>query len=505
VAQVDPDPSKPNLGVEPLPDIDFNIRAGNTLVGYTTIDEIRRSHQARYPGFPLTEVQKLEVQAQSMAKLYSLFCRLQTNGSKGETTPEELANAKNSLRREQQRLADELNRYLAGDYGVDAHNVKKAKDFEKWRGSHQPFHWFIEFYGIMQSGGFDAVIGNPPYLDLRDLTTYTPRGFSTIATRNLYPIVLEKCQSITAENGRQGYIVPVSSVATEGYLSFQRVLTQRNLFASSYDDRPSHLFDGLDKNTLSILLLGKKPIGPRDPVYSTRLARWNAEERETLFALVRYSIANEQRLPGCLPKIGNPIEASIWRKLFERSRPLSVSYSAAEENVVYYSRKVNAFMQVLDFVPQVRDGKGKLRPPSEFKTLLFDSKAEAAAVCCLFNSTLFRWFMDVVSDGSHLNRREVDNFPFDPKATRTECPQLVPLAKRLSRQFQETSEQRVMRYKHDTLTVQCIIPRHAKSIIDEIDQSLGNYYGFTDDETDFIINYDIKYRIGQDGEDDGEE
>jgi hypothetical protein len=76
----------------------------------------------------LTEVQKLEVQAKSVADLYSLFCRLQTNGSGGETTPEELADAKTSLRREQGRLAEELNRYLAGDYGIDADNGKKAKD-----------------------------------------------------------------------------------------------------------------------------------------------------------------------------------------------------------------------------------------------------------------------------------------------------------------------------------------------------------------------------------------
>ena len=31
-AQVDPDQKHENLGIEPLPDIDFNIRAGNTLV-----------------------------------------------------------------------------------------------------------------------------------------------------------------------------------------------------------------------------------------------------------------------------------------------------------------------------------------------------------------------------------------------------------------------------------------------------------------------------------------
>ena len=59
-----------------------------------------------------------------------------------------------------------------------------------------------------------------------------------------------------------------------------------------------------------------------------------------------------------------------------------------------------------------------------------------------------------------------------------------------------------MRYKHDTLTVQCIIPKLSKPIIDEIDRILAQHYGFTDEELDFIINYDIKYRMGKDeGED----
>ena len=40
-------------------------------------------------------------------------------------------------------------------------------------------------------------------------------------------------------------------------------------------------------------------------------------------------------------------------------------------------------------------------------------------------------------------------------------------------------------------------PRHSKFIIDEIDRVLAKHYGFTDEELDFIINYDIKYRMGQ--------
>jgi len=41
-----------------------------------------------------------------------------------------------------------------------------------------------------------------------------------------------------------------------------------------------------------------------------------------------------------------------------------------------------------------------------------------------------------------------------------------------------------------------LVPR----IFDNIDQVLAAHYGFTDEELDFIINYDIKYRMGRDAE-----
>ena len=40
----------------------------------------------------------------------------------------------------------------------------------------------------------------------------------------------------------------------------------------------------------------------------------------------------------------------------------------------------------------------------------------------------------------------------------------------------------------------------SKSIIDEIDRVLAQHYGFTEEELDFIINYDIKYRMGKNSE-----
>ena len=38
-----------------------------------------------------------------------------------------------------------------------------------------------------------------------------------------------------------------------------------------------------------------------------------------------------------------------------------------------------------------------------------------------------------------------------------------------------------------------------KPFIDEIDHTLADHYGFTDEELDFIINYEIKYRMGRKG------
>lgn len=49
--------------------------------------------------------------------------------------------------------------------------------------------------------------------------------------------------------------------------------------------------------------------------------------------------------------------------------------------------------------------------------------------------------------------------------------------------------------------------RLSKPIIDLIDTGFATHYGFTDEELDFIINYDIKYRMGLGGketEDEGD-
>ncbi len=484
-SQAAPDAALPNLGIEPLPDIDFNIRAGNTLVGFATLEEAQSASQTQLAlGIDWNDVAP-EIERYGVA--FDQFHAVQIAG--GAATPE----VKSALQTQHDTLVEKLNGLQAGLY----QKMPKSdpKGYEAWKESHQPFHWCAEFYSVLKNGGFDVIIGNPPYVDLKGFSLYTLINYKTMDTKNLYALILERCQLVSDANSHQGYIVPVSSVSTEGYKSLQQILLEHEFHVASFDDRPAHLFEGLDKNTVSIILLGKR--NKSNFTCATRMLRWSAKERENLFEKLTFEPLSLCTLNGCLPKLGIPIETSIWKKMFSKDKALELSQiKSSSDHIVYHSRKVNSFLQVLNFIPVVKDGKGQTRPPSEFKEMKFATSDFAAAAFCGLNSSLFRWFLDVVSDGSHLNRREVNGFPFDLSHIK-DFSAYRNLAQTLNSSLQANSNIRVMKYKHDTLTIQCIYPKKSKSIIDEIDRVLASHYGFSDEELDFIINYDIKYRMGQ--------
>lgn len=491
-AQVAPDETKDNWGIEPLPDIDFNVRAGNTLIGYATYAEVQREVTSSLDFDNVAE--SIKVKAGELQDAADRFRRVQTEGDGSVPIAQ-----KRELQQKLKALEGELNRRLAEDYGVD---VRKKGALATWVDAYQPFHWFIEFHGILRDGGFDVVIGNPPYLDMKELKGYAQRNYATLPTKNLYPLIMERSLPLTAAGGRLGFIVPVSSISTEGYAELQDIILRLPGHFSSYDDRPSRLFDGLEHIQLTIHLLERTPT-PSPVHYVTECYRWSSVERPTLFPLIEYEVIEGRYLPGCLPKLSRHEEHSILEKVWGDGKALGTQTSRGSEHMVYYSRKVHNFLQALDFVPKVYDGKGKLRPPSELKELNFSKPEEAAAVFCILNSSLFRWFINVFSDCRHVNKREVEGFRCDlQRLLSKHREQILLLGAKLSKSLEKTSEFREMTFKHDHLRVQCIIPKRSKAIIDEVEAVLAEHYGFTGEELDFMVNYDIKYRVGrEEGED----
>lgn len=476
--------------LEPLPDIDFNIRVGNSLVGYATEAQFDNGLGIELVAdFNPGQRREIKASIADVAELFDRFREQQTVYG-GKVTHED----KKRLREKLDGLSLELDRYLARDYDVDP---DKPRAFAAWRGSHQPFHWIAQFYGVMRDGGFDAVIGNPPYVEMRDLANaYRLTTYKTQVCGNLYAMCSERALALVRRiGGKFGFIIPVASICTDRYSSLKgEFLSAGRCFFSSYNDRPGRLFDGLEHIRLTIVLVHREAI---KTVATTKYNKWHTAARDILFPTLRYQEgAAAFSWTGSIPKIGTPIETTILQAVNKAATPIGALVTEHGAHAIYYTRKLSGFVQVLDFIPEIVDGGGNQRPPSELKRLSFADRHSAQLVLALLNSSLFYWFITLYSDVRNLNKREILGFLVQ-RVAKTVEREIVELSAELMTSFRKTSRVLRMNYqRHGVLNIQCIYPRLSKSIIDQIDLAYGRAIGLSDEQLDFIINYDIKYRMG---------
>lgn len=122
------------------------------------------------------------------------------------------------------------------------------------------FDWHREFPGIMQRGGFDAVVGNPPYgADLRDTNRdYFRARYQTYVWRGeSYLLFIEKALQLLRHHGHLGYIVPDTYLN----LGFTRALRSLLLKQSRLHEvvlLPSTVFSGATVDT-TLLLVERVP------------------------------------------------------------------------------------------------------------------------------------------------------------------------------------------------------------------------------------------------------
>lgn len=75
------------------------------------------------------------------------------------------------------------------------------------------FDWNVQFKEIMKDGGFDVIVGNPPYVDIiwidRDIRKYFEKNYKTAVWRfDLYSLFIEKWNILLKNNGYLSFIIP---------------------------------------------------------------------------------------------------------------------------------------------------------------------------------------------------------------------------------------------------------------------------------------------------------
>ena len=200
---------------EPLNFLDHRIKCGNAIVGYARREDIERGVPdeafVTMPGddkevaAALRKRNKVERTGQTTLKFSPEIERQLDEALKGwhtldalpEQTPEQieakkrcfldLTQSADAMLMEQLAAIPIAQFYVPKEVNRPGQHVTEEEFRRYWRGERKPqgqatalawataerkrfFHWFLEFPEVMARGGFDCILGNPPYLGGQELS-----------------------------------------------------------------------------------------------------------------------------------------------------------------------------------------------------------------------------------------------------------------------------------------------------------------------------------------------
>ena len=411
IAQIDS-----RADIEPLPDLEFNIKSGNVLVGAFRTDDIL----ARIDLLNQDKAYAIEKAAGEVALAYEEFAHAQEGGNHLE------------MRRSKLRLTE-----ISNDAREQLHewwfeSERRDESGEAYLARVSPFHWMIEFPGVLGRGGFDVVIGNPPYV-ARTKIDYEYSGFVTDRCSDIYAPCLERASQITAAQGRMSMIVPMNLAWGGEFTDARKVLTAKfgSIWASTYDQMPSRLFEGVGtRNT--IVLAGPGDLG----VHTASFNKWVAEFRPHLMTTQRY-VLHESR-PEPWPKVGH--QELVGLAASPRGAMASV-YDDGGSHRLGFKKTANYWISVFVEDPPCLDGNRKPMQQTEVGDLWFQTEDDMhLAFAVAASRTMFLWWV-FTGDAFHVLGRQFSDFPLAPESmSKEERATLIEVGRRLRKRLASEGE-----------------------------------------------------------------
>ena len=464
---------------EALPNLDFKIMQGNSLL-------------EQYKGADLSTMTDKKVTAEGITLFDSMLDvyrkNLRDKLSEYYACPEH--DKKVQLRKDisdivKQELIEEGIHIDFEDMDLSANS-----QFFLWH------TWFHDVFSRPSKEGFDIVIGNPPYGAKYDnqtkryykntyVTAKTIRGLQK-GSLDTYTLFIELGYNLLRKNGSFAYIVPISLTSSDSLTGVHRILMENcdAIHISSYAVRPKPVFENATVNT-SILLF-KKTETPCQHLYSTKMhRRGNEFDLQKLIDNLQFVDVKGLTLYGRIPKIGSEIEKTILSKLFRHTK-LAELIKTSGSPIIYRFAGGRYFKVVTNY---------SIGSSAE-RTIYFANSNIADAVGCILSSNLSFWFYQIFSDNLNWKTYEIENFTIPQLSTEN----IEYLDKLYSRYLSDIEAKANIRttsrestYNVDSFKEYKIV--RSKSIIDEIDDYICPLYGLMQEETDFIKNYELEFRL----------
>ena len=468
---------------QPLPNLDYKIMQGNSLL-------------ERYKDVDLSTL--MPPQEIAGDRILSLF------DEQVDLRSQKLSEAKRRFysatsHEEKEHLRSEIHRIIQERFdGVDGQNIDLSgvnvfanPNFFLWH------TWFSEVFSRPTKEGFDIVIGNPPYgakLSDEDKRTFkkTYRSAQTIKGRqkgslDTYSLFIELGYNLLNKGGCLAMIVPLSITSSDSLSGLHQLLFSKcdDIHISSYAVRPKPVFENAVVNTSIISL--RKTLSPMQHIYATKMYRkGKGFDLQRLLDNLTFAEVKGFLLNGRIPKVSHQIEISILQKLSKCSKIDTVIKK--DGSPIYYRTTGGRYFKV---VTNYSTGSTK-------ESLLLIDPKYASAVGAILSSNLSFWFYQIYSNNLDWKIYEISSFHM-PMLSDEDCESLGMLYELYQKDIENNANVRYSTeesgYKISSFKEYKI--GRSKAIIDRIDDYICPLYGLTKEETEFIKNYEIEFRLGE--------
>jgi len=450
--------------LEPLPDLEFNIKPGNILVGALRPDEIKQTSEDLFGGL---EADRVEDSARRISSAFTAFREAQEHDDDEATR---------ALRSQLQDLLEEVR----ADVNQQYYSAQKRElSFRNWVDSHHPFHWFIEFPEVFDRGGFDVVIGNPPYIAKNKVKDYSYGGFRTTGLPDIYAPCTERAAQITNGDGRFSLIIPISATFSDDYLELRKVLRERfgTLWVSNFSRNPAALFNA-GIGVRSTIVVGSADAAHRR-VLVTKTHRWYDAYRPALFETLRYvalppAVETRHgwvRLPS--KDFGTLLQRVTEAKMSMASldRPRTGSHTVGFKQTALY------WLAVFLIDPPAYELDGRPTVQTKIGRLSFESERMALLALAIFASKFaFVWWY-ATGDDFDVTSGGLKSTPVDPtKFSESAQASLVASAKDLLADFPN----HVLFTPYAKKWMGTYVLSEMRDITDRIDEVIAEQLGLTE-------------------------
>ncbi|GHT49681.1 hypothetical protein AGMMS49982_03590 [Bacteroidia bacterium] len=363
-----------------------------------------------------------------------------------------------------------------------------------------PFFDTAIMFGI--ADGFDIVIGNPPYgasypdaqkayfkTQYKSAKTNSNIKMGPIQKGSLdtFSLFIEKGFDLLVKNGSLNYIVPMSVISMDSMTGLHKVIMSgcSKIKISSYGFRPKQIFPNSASRTSIIFFTKDNKLC--QSILTTKMNRWNKDiSLQELLNKMSFTEASKNIHLDRIPKISDKIESAILDKiLFSKNNiPVTSLLKKTKGSPIFYRSAGNLYYYTIT---------NYTTNSSAEKSLLLKNKDIANCIGTILSSNLFFWYCQVFGDNRNLRMSEIDSFTIpqqliDGKAelSRIYSDYLIDIEKNAippregSKRYANLKEYKLVKSKH---------------LIDQIDDLICPLYGLTQEEKDFIKNYEIEFRL----------